>query len=164
MPPNASTAYLGGEKAPVADRLRAEEVDCRRRGQDRRAREESGALRTELVTRPSRALCGLSRLCRGRSLAESEVVHAAWDGSGRVVPTVPGETSRARNIDGVIVAGEPKWHRAYMSGIALTCPSRSAIVTSLSAKRRLASLTSVSSARRFRRGASTGSKVPLCCG
>ena len=31
----------------VADRLRAEGVDCRRRGKDRRAREESGELRTE---------------------------------------------------------------------------------------------------------------------
>jgi hypothetical protein len=34
----------------VADRLRAEGVDCRRRGKDRRAREESGELRTELAT------------------------------------------------------------------------------------------------------------------
>ena len=33
----------------VADRLRAEGVDCRRRGKDRRAREESGALRTALA-------------------------------------------------------------------------------------------------------------------
>src|SRR5439155_15451541 len=32
----------------VADRLRAEGVDCRRRGEDRRAREESGELRTGL--------------------------------------------------------------------------------------------------------------------
>jgi hypothetical protein len=31
----------------VADRLRAEGADCRRRGKDRRAREESGELRTE---------------------------------------------------------------------------------------------------------------------
>jgi hypothetical protein len=36
----------------VADRLRAEGVDCRRRGKDRRAREESGELRTELATGP----------------------------------------------------------------------------------------------------------------
>ena len=33
----------------VADLLRAEGVDCRRRGKDRRAREESGELRTELA-------------------------------------------------------------------------------------------------------------------
>ena len=33
----------------VADRLRAEGVDRRRRGKDRRAREESGELRTELA-------------------------------------------------------------------------------------------------------------------
>ena len=36
----------------MADRLRAEGVDCHRRGKDRRAREESGELRTELATRP----------------------------------------------------------------------------------------------------------------
>ena len=35
---------------PVADRLRSDEVDRRRRGKDRRAREESGELRTELDT------------------------------------------------------------------------------------------------------------------
>ena len=34
----------------VADLLRAEGVDRRRRGEDRRAREESGELRTELAT------------------------------------------------------------------------------------------------------------------
>ena len=33
----------------VADSLRAEGVDCRRRGKDRRPREESGELRTELA-------------------------------------------------------------------------------------------------------------------
>src|SRR2546428_7653714 len=36
----------------VARRLCIEGVDCRRRGKDRRAREESGELRTELATRP----------------------------------------------------------------------------------------------------------------
>src|SRR5207253_3405507 len=36
----------------VADRLRAEGVDRRRRGKDCRAREESGELRTELAIRP----------------------------------------------------------------------------------------------------------------
>ena len=36
----------------VADRLRAEGVDCRRRGKDRRAREESGELKTELAAGP----------------------------------------------------------------------------------------------------------------
>src|SRR5205807_3080443 len=36
----------------VAGRLRAEGVDRRRRGKDRRAREESGELRTELDTGP----------------------------------------------------------------------------------------------------------------
>jgi len=36
----------------VANRLRAEGVDCRRRGKDRRPREESGELRTELATGP----------------------------------------------------------------------------------------------------------------
>jgi hypothetical protein len=56
---------------------------------------------------------------RGRSRAESAVVHAVWDELGGelveefVVPTVPGDPSRARNIDGVFVAGERKWHRAY---------------------------------------------------
>ena len=41
----------------VAERLRAQGVDRRRRDEDRRAREESGELRTELVTgpRPRRA-------------------------------------------------------------------------------------------------------------
>jgi hypothetical protein len=34
----------------VADRLRAEGVDRRRRGKNRRAREESGELRTELTS------------------------------------------------------------------------------------------------------------------
>src|SRR5207249_2759175 len=37
----------------VADRLRAERVDCHRRGKDRRSREESGELSTELATKPS---------------------------------------------------------------------------------------------------------------
>jgi hypothetical protein len=37
----------------VADLLRAGGVDRRRRGTDRRAREESGELRHELTTRPS---------------------------------------------------------------------------------------------------------------
>ena len=36
----------------VADRLRSDGVDRRRRGKDRRAREESGELRTELATGP----------------------------------------------------------------------------------------------------------------
>jgi len=36
-------------RSPVAGRLRAEGVDRRRRGKDRRAREESGELRTELA-------------------------------------------------------------------------------------------------------------------
>src|SRR4029450_13358465 len=36
----------------VADLLRADEVDRSRRGEDHRAREEGGALRTELVTGP----------------------------------------------------------------------------------------------------------------
>jgi hypothetical protein len=36
----------------VAGRLRAEGVDRRRRGKDRRAREESGELRTDLATGP----------------------------------------------------------------------------------------------------------------
>jgi hypothetical protein len=36
----------------VADLLRAEGVDRRRRGQDRRTREESGELRTDLATSP----------------------------------------------------------------------------------------------------------------
>src|SRR2546426_6169237 len=36
----------------VAERLRVEGVDCRRRDKDRRAREESCRLRTELDTRP----------------------------------------------------------------------------------------------------------------
>ena len=40
----------------VAGRLRAEEVDRRRRGKDRRAREESGELRTELATHKTHAL------------------------------------------------------------------------------------------------------------
>ena len=35
------------EGGHVADRLRTEGVDCRRRGKNRRAREESGELRTE---------------------------------------------------------------------------------------------------------------------
>jgi hypothetical protein len=58
----------------------------------------------------------------GRSLAESAVVHAVWDELGGelveefVVPTVPGDPSRARNIDGVFVRGERKWHRAYTPG------------------------------------------------
>ncbi len=34
-------------RRPVAGRLRAEGVDCRRRGKDQRAREESGELRTD---------------------------------------------------------------------------------------------------------------------
>src|SRR5438477_6088967 len=44
----------------VASRLRAEGVECRRRGKDRRAREESGELRTELDTWP-RLLAGPNR-------------------------------------------------------------------------------------------------------
>ena len=35
----------------MANLLRAEGVDCHRRGKDRRAREESDELRTELATR-----------------------------------------------------------------------------------------------------------------
>jgi hypothetical protein len=38
----------------VADLLRADRVGPRRRGQDRRAREESGELRTEHATGPAR--------------------------------------------------------------------------------------------------------------
>jgi hypothetical protein len=37
----------------VADRLRAEGVDCRRRGKDQRAREESSELRTDLASGPA---------------------------------------------------------------------------------------------------------------
>ncbi|NTU81188.1 MAG: PAS domain-containing protein [Chloroflexales bacterium] len=36
----------------MADRLRADGADCRRRGKDRRAREESGELRTGLAAGP----------------------------------------------------------------------------------------------------------------
>src|SRR5207245_5549544 len=35
-------------RIPVAGRLRAEGVDCHRRGKDQRAREESGELRTDI--------------------------------------------------------------------------------------------------------------------
>src|SRR5207245_11807632 len=44
----------------VAHRLRAEGVDRRRRGKDRRAGEESGELRTELVTEPRHRLSNSS--------------------------------------------------------------------------------------------------------
>jgi hypothetical protein len=37
-------------RRPVAGCLRAEEVDCRRRGKDQRAREESGELRTYMTS------------------------------------------------------------------------------------------------------------------
>jgi hypothetical protein len=37
----------------VADRLRADGADRRRRGKDRRPREESGELRTEQATGPA---------------------------------------------------------------------------------------------------------------
>src|SRR6266705_5747010 len=40
-------------RRPVADRLRAEGVDRRRRGKNRRAREARRELRTELATEPS---------------------------------------------------------------------------------------------------------------
>src|SRR5438876_10607189 len=45
-------------RRPVADRLHTEEVDCHRRGKDRRAREESSKLSSAL---PSNIAC------RGRS-------------------------------------------------------------------------------------------------
>ena len=54
----------------VADRLRAEGVDCRRRGKDRRAREESGELRTELAAgacRRTRTPGDLELRCRRRA-------------------------------------------------------------------------------------------------
>src|SRR6266536_1656369 len=41
----------------VADRLRSDGVDRRRRGKDRRAREESGELRTEQATGPRPRTC-----------------------------------------------------------------------------------------------------------
>ena len=52
-------ANLDEGDAPVADRLCAEGVDRRRRGKDRRAREESGELRTE--SRNNGATDGRSR-------------------------------------------------------------------------------------------------------
>lgn len=58
-------------------------------------------------------------LYRGRSIAESEVIHAVWDEVGGelveefVVPTIPGDRSRAREIDGVFLTGnDRRWHRA----------------------------------------------------
>jgi hypothetical protein len=55
----------------VAGRLRAEGVDCRRRGKDRRAREESGELKTGLATRPR-----LSRLVdRSEAFPREENAH-----------------------------------------------------------------------------------------
>jgi hypothetical protein len=53
-------------------------------------------------------------LFRGRSSAESAVVHAVWDEIGGalveefVVPTVPGQRSRARQIDGVFAVDGPR--------------------------------------------------------
>jgi len=53
-------------------------------------------------------------LLRGRSSAESDVVHAVWDEIGGalveefVVPTIPGQRSRARQIDGVFAVDGPR--------------------------------------------------------
>src|ERR1700704_5740534 len=47
----------------VADRLRPDGVDRRRRGKNRRAREESRELRTELATGPARAPPGSATAC-----------------------------------------------------------------------------------------------------
>ena len=66
---NARYATLGfsdtGEprrRRHVADRLRAEGVDCHRRGKDRRAREESGELRTDSPPSLARtSFCPVSR-------------------------------------------------------------------------------------------------------
>src|SRR4029077_5085200 len=44
-------------RRPVGDRLRAEAVDRRGRGQDQRAREASGELRTDLAT--DRVICNI---------------------------------------------------------------------------------------------------------
>jgi hypothetical protein len=55
---------------------------------------------------------------RGRSLAESEVVHAVWDEVGGelveefVVSTIAGEPARDRELDGVMAAGSREWHPA----------------------------------------------------
>jgi hypothetical protein len=52
-------------------------------------------------------------LFRGRSFAESDVIHAVWEGIGGelvdefVVPTIAGQLSRARQIDGVFAIGGP---------------------------------------------------------
>ena len=57
---------------------------------------------------------------RGRSSAESDVIHAVWKEIGGelveefVVPTIPGQLSRARHIDGVFaVDGPRRWHPAH---------------------------------------------------
>jgi hypothetical protein len=53
-------------------------------------------------------------LFRGRSSAESDVIHAVWNEIGGelieefVVPTIPGQLSRARQIDGVFATDGPR--------------------------------------------------------
>jgi hypothetical protein len=61
-------------------------------------------------------------LFRGRSSAESDVIHAVWEEIGGelveefVVPIIPGQLSRARHIDGVFaVDGPRRWHPARTS-------------------------------------------------
>lgn len=58
-------------------------------------------------------------LFRGRSSAESDVIHAVWEEIGGelveefVVPIIAGQLSRARHIDGVFaVDGPRRWHPA----------------------------------------------------
>src|SRR5439155_13978542 len=75
----------------VADRLRAKGADCRRRGNDPRAREESGALRTESPLDAAlskmvrldgafpRRACSLALPCSARS--------SAWRSSASTIPT-----------------------------------------------------------------------------
>ena len=84
------------EGAIVADRLRPDGVDRRRRGKDRRAREESGELRNERAIGPALGSCSGC----GNSLSVDQSIGFATD-RGRPfrasnAPSVPHQERRAK--------------------------------------------------------------------